>query len=268
MAISWVRQMTQTCFVIQPFDGAEYDKRYRETYKPAIELAGLEPYRIDEDPSASILIEQIEKRIRNAAICFAEITENNPNVWFELGMAIAFGKEVCLVCNDKRSSFPFDVQHRNIIRYSTLASSDFEALKTKISLRLVAITEKQENLSTLPRPILVEPREPGELSGFEIACIGVIASNSASDGEAITIYDLRKEMAQAGYTSIATNVAVRALLRRGYISIRNEADYDQNYHSVFIQNSGWEWVEKNIGHFTLRELPATKDTTLDDDIPF
>ena len=46
---------------MQPFDGAEFDKRYDEIYKPAIEEAGFEPYRVDKDPSATILIEYIEQ---------------------------------------------------------------------------------------------------------------------------------------------------------------------------------------------------------------
>jgi hypothetical protein len=76
--------MEQFCFVIQPFDNGPYDKLFKETCRPAIIAAGFEPYRVDEDPSASIPIEQIEKKIREAAFCFAEITADNPNVWFEL----------------------------------------------------------------------------------------------------------------------------------------------------------------------------------------
>ncbi|HEY2291831.1 MAG TPA: hypothetical protein VGM86_14115, partial [Thermoanaerobaculia bacterium] len=102
-----------TCFVIQPFDKSTFDKRYRDVFKPAIEAAGLEPYRVDEDPSVSIPMEDIERGIRNSAACLAEITTDNPNVWFELGYAIALLKEVAIACSDERKTkFPFDVQHR------------------------------------------------------------------------------------------------------------------------------------------------------------
>lgn len=37
------------CFVIQPFDDGKFDKRYRETFVPAIRNANLEPYRVDLD---------------------------------------------------------------------------------------------------------------------------------------------------------------------------------------------------------------------------
>lgn len=41
------------CFVIQPFDRG-FSKRYDDVYEPAIRAAGLEPYRVDRDPSVVI----------------------------------------------------------------------------------------------------------------------------------------------------------------------------------------------------------------------
>ena len=78
-----------TCFVIQPFDGAKFDKRYTDIYKPAIEAAGLEAYRVDTDPGVQVPIDAIEKGIKQATICLADITTDNPNVWYELGFAFA-----------------------------------------------------------------------------------------------------------------------------------------------------------------------------------
>ena len=60
------------CFVIQPFDNGRFDKRYRDVFGPAIEAAGLEPYRADRDPGVSIIIEEIESRIRDADVCLAD----------------------------------------------------------------------------------------------------------------------------------------------------------------------------------------------------
>lgn len=36
--------MEDFCFVIQPFDGGKFDKRYDDVYKPAIMAAGLDAY--------------------------------------------------------------------------------------------------------------------------------------------------------------------------------------------------------------------------------
>jgi hypothetical protein len=75
------------CFVIQPFDGGPFDKRYEDIFVPAIEAAGLEPYRVDRDPAAMIPIDDIQVGIRKADACLADISSPNPNVWFGLGFA-------------------------------------------------------------------------------------------------------------------------------------------------------------------------------------
>ena len=133
-----------TCFVIQPFDDGPFDKRYDDVFVPAISEANLEAYRVDRDPSAFIPMDEVEKRIREADACLADISESNPNVWFELGFALAAGKPVVLVCLEKPDRrFPFDIQHRKIITYKTESARDFEDLKTKITDGLKAWIRKE-----------------------------------------------------------------------------------------------------------------------------
>ncbi len=105
----------ETCFVIQPFDGGTYDKRFKDVYQPAIKAAGYEPYRVDQDASVPVPIESIENGIRSAVVCLADITLDNPNVWYELGFAFASGKPVVMICNMAErvtKKFPFDIQHK------------------------------------------------------------------------------------------------------------------------------------------------------------
>src|SRR5579862_5039729 len=80
------------CFVMQSFDGGPLDDRYEDVFAPAIIDAGLEPYRVDRDPNVTIPIDEIEAGIRNADVCLAEISLDKPNVWYELGFAIAAQK--------------------------------------------------------------------------------------------------------------------------------------------------------------------------------
>ena len=137
----------QTCFVIQPFDKGKFDKRFQDTFRPAIEEAGLGAYRVDQDPNVEIPIEAIEEGIRDAAICLADITTDNPNVWYELGYAFAAGKAVIMVCSDERKEgkYPFDIQHRTIVGYKSESSSDFEQLEVEIKSRINALLTRQLN---------------------------------------------------------------------------------------------------------------------------
>ncbi|WP_211225001.1 hypothetical protein [Spirosoma spitsbergense] len=117
----------RTCFVAQPFDGDKFDLRYSDVFEPAIKNAGLEPYRVDKDPSVEIPIEEIESRIKTAEIILVDITLDNPNVWYELGYAFACKKDVVMVCcSDERiGRFPFDIQHRSILPYKAGSRSNF-----------------------------------------------------------------------------------------------------------------------------------------------
>ena len=83
--------------------------------------------------------------IREADAGLADISESNPNVWFELGFAMAAGKSVVLGClQDPNRRFPFDIQHRKIITYRTESSRDFEDLKSKMTEGLKASIMKAQ----------------------------------------------------------------------------------------------------------------------------
>lgn len=125
------------CFIIQPL-ADKYKKRCEETYKPAIEKAGMAPYRVDEDYNATKLkIQVIMEEIEKSAVCLAEISEDNPNVWYELGFADGHNIPVVLICEkDKRDKLPFDVNQRDTYFYGTDSQGDWEKLQEEIEKRL------------------------------------------------------------------------------------------------------------------------------------
>lgn len=147
------------CFVIQPFDeGGPYDKRYRDVLLPAIKDAGLDAYRVDEDPSSSVLIDDIENNIRSSEICLADITPDNPNIWYEVGFAFANNRPVVMICAKPRPKDPpFDVRHRHLIYYKQDSPSDFAKLKADVTERTDIATSL--SLESLQRQALIEYRE-------------------------------------------------------------------------------------------------------------
>jgi hypothetical protein len=148
-----------TCFVIQPFDSGKFDKRYDDVYQPAIKAAGLDAYRVDRDPGVDVPIEAIEDGIRDAAVCLADITTDNPNVWYELGFAFASGRPVIMVCSDERTSakYPFDIQHRTVIGYKPESPSDFSKLQVALTERIKAVLNKTEVIRQLSETEQVAP---------------------------------------------------------------------------------------------------------------
>jgi hypothetical protein len=263
------------CFVMQPFDKGLYDNLYEQVFEPAISGAQLRPYRVDNDPSASIPIETIEEEITNSLACFGEVSENNPNVWFELGYAIARDKPLCLVSSDSREKFPFDVQHRRIIRYPAHSlPKDYEALKKAITERLIAVVEKEESRrqNTETANALADAPKTEGLAPHELLVLTLIFEEQFSDG--LSPYMLNESMRKSGYTRPAANLAVTGLMRKNYVELRPVQDQDRQWDAFFVAEKGQDWLLANQQKLNLKirthsEIdPYAPAEITDDDIPF
>lgn len=258
----------EKCFVIQPFDNDKFDKRFVDIFEPAILNAGFEAYRIDKDLSVRIPIDEIEKGISESAICFAEITSDNPNVWYELGYAFACNKDVVMVCSDERQGkFPFDIQHRHVITYKTSSTSDFTTLEDTITRKIKAFQLKSKTVKKLNTTPIIETEG---LKGHEIALLILIMENQVSAEDSISVYTLKHEMNKSGYTDIATSVGIRTLVKNGMIeTFKNIDNYNNNeeYIACRLTDIGENWVLSNQDQLQFRKA-KNNDKDIIDDLPF
>jgi len=257
------------CFVMQPFDGGVFDKRYDDVLEPAIRDAGLEPYRVDRDPQVSIPIDDIEAGIRNADVCLAEITRDNPNVWFELGYAIACEKEVVLVCSSERATrFPFDIQHRSIIRYTPESPRDFEQLQQTVTDRLKAAVTKEKQLERFAAESPVLKSEG--LTPQEMVALIVVMENSLDVENYPTAYAIKNDMGKAGYTDIAAVLSLKTLMKKGLIQAIQATSYSgEPYTGYLATEAGEQWLIANQDKLVLQKRRSPKASPLaNDDLPF
>lgn len=259
----------EKCFVIQPFDNDKFDKRFVDIFEPAILKAEFEAYRIDKDLSVRIPIDDIEKGISESAICFAEITSDNPNVWYELGFAFACNKDVVMVCSDERQGkFPFDIQHRHVITYKTSSTSDFNALGDTITRKIKAFQTKSKTVKQLNTTPVIETEG---LKGHEIALLILIMENQVSSEDSTSIFGLKNEMNKAGYTDIATSVGIRTLTKNGMIETFKEIDNwnnGQEYIACRLTDKGENWILSNQDQLQFRQTKNTQAKIEDDGLPF
>lgn len=227
-------------------------------FSPAIKLAGLEPYRVDKDPGVEIPINDIEKGIREASVCLADISTDNPNVWFELGYAISANKPVVLVCSRERTGkFPFDVQHRSIITYDSESRSDFDALETKIKDKILATIEKAETLQAISSNQDLAPIEG--LSQQELIVIASIAGNVNYPSEIVVVDTLRNDVIGSGFTRIAFSLGLKALTGKGFVKYDRYEDFNAEWYGYKLTDEGWAWVMKNQAKFAIRAAPERPD---------
>lgn len=122
--------MRDLCFVVMPFgtksDAAgpvAFDKIYQQIIAPAIEAAGLEPLRADEEMSGGIIHKPMFERLLLCRFAVADLTTANANVFYELGVRHAArpGATV-LIFAEGRGQLPFDVQPLRALPYKLDAS--------------------------------------------------------------------------------------------------------------------------------------------------
>lgn len=109
-----VRENPDHVFVLMPFNDAM--NSVYDVIRSVGEKLDLRVFRADEMAAPGLITEQILDAIRNSAIIIADITGNNPNVLYEVGIAHSLGKATVMLTQDV-STIPFDVASLRVITY-------------------------------------------------------------------------------------------------------------------------------------------------------
>lgn len=234
------------CFIIQPLT-PEYKKRCEETYKPAIQKAGLTPYRVDEDYDAKKLkIQMIREEIEKSVVCLADISEDNPNVWYELGFADGHDVPVVLICEmSKRDRLPFDVNQRDTYFYSTDSQGDWEKLQKEI-------TERLHNAVSGGKPAKKEKNsvtedsssDENEFGQTELVMLRILYYYSEDDPSLREESRLKERMLELGFPKLDIIDAFNKLKSERMIHLTN-ANYTYKKYYYSLTEEGTKWCLDN-----------------------
>lgn len=118
--------MKPHAFVVMPF-GVKKDRKgkkidfnriYDELIKPALEAAGLEAFRADQEIRAGDIRTDMFQELLIADLVVADLTIDNPNVWYELGVRHALrARGVLIICGGQVTT-AFDLYTDRKLRYS------------------------------------------------------------------------------------------------------------------------------------------------------
>ncbi len=125
-----VTKIKPKAFVVMQFT-EEYNELFNEVIKPVCEDYGLECERADDYYTTNMIIEDIITSITSASVVIAEITPDNPNVFYEVGYSHAINKPTILLCDKKRAKLPFDLSS-----FRTLFYDNTIAGKTQVERKL------------------------------------------------------------------------------------------------------------------------------------
>lgn len=98
-----------------PFDKA-FDDIYKLGIKETANSLDVLAERVDEQIFREGILERIYRQIEVADLIVADMTGQNPNVFYEVGYAHAKGK-LCILLTQNADDIPFDLKHHRHIVY-------------------------------------------------------------------------------------------------------------------------------------------------------
>ena len=111
-----VRKQKPKAFVVMQFT-EQFNELYEEVIRPTCESFGFDCVRGDDVYTNNQIVEDIIVSLKGSSVVIADITPDNPNVYYEVGYAHALSKPTILLSDKQRERLPFDVSGFRTIFY-------------------------------------------------------------------------------------------------------------------------------------------------------
>jgi len=128
---------------------------------------GLSLERGDHRFSTGPMLDKVRRQILDADLVLGDITGRNPNVFYELGLADAYGKKTIIITADPAEEAPVDVRHLEFIVYDLSAHEHFLAKLDKATHHVMV--ERYDRLLARARAVLATFNKEG---GFNYKSAG------------------------------------------------------------------------------------------------
>jgi hypothetical protein len=141
------------CFLIAPIGDQGSDTRNRSDLvmeiilRPAVEACGYQVERADELSRPGMITNQVIQRIVTDPLVIADLTESNPNVFYELAIRHALRKPLVHILRQGDKP-PFDIAQTKVIFFDLSQANNIVAAKRGISQQIKAMEEDPRELET------------------------------------------------------------------------------------------------------------------------
>lgn len=129
-------------FIAMKFGDPQLDAVFREHFKPAVQQAGFDLTRLDDEPRAGLIDDRLRLEIRTSRFLIADLTHANSGAYWEAGFAEGLGRPVIYTCrkdvfDDPKTKPHFDANHYLTVVWDPAdPAKATEQLKTVIRVTL------------------------------------------------------------------------------------------------------------------------------------
>lgn len=145
------------CFVIAPIGDADSETRKRSdkilkyVINPAVDSCGYKPIRADQISEPGMITSQVIQHIVDDPLVIADLTDRNPNVFYELAIRHMLRKPLVQLIK-KGDQIPFDVAGTRTIHVDHRDLDSVEEAKKEI---IAQVKSLEANASQVETPISV-----------------------------------------------------------------------------------------------------------------
>ena len=107
-------------FVVMSFETSPQFTDLLESIQNTCEEFGYSAYRVDETNEGERILPEIIRGIRQSAFVIADVSENKPNVYWELGLAAGMDKDIILTAR-KGTDLPFDINDVPVLYWDSFS---------------------------------------------------------------------------------------------------------------------------------------------------
>jgi len=136
--------MKEECFLVCPIGEKESEDRKRSDtllkhiLKPILDSEGYEPIRADKMAEGGMITTQIINKIISVPLVIADLTNSNPNVFYELALRHSVNMPYIQLI-DHNQKIPFDVSGIRTIHYNLSDLDSVDQTKSEILSQIKSI---------------------------------------------------------------------------------------------------------------------------------
>ncbi|MPU14911.1 nucleoside 2-deoxyribosyltransferase [Acinetobacter baumannii] len=140
------------CFVVCPIGLDDSDTRRRSDkllkhiINPVCKKCNFETIRVDHLNTSDSITETILTHLTESDLVIADLTEHNPNAFYEIGYRSALKKPI-IHLKDKNDSIPFDVSTIRTFDYDLSDLDSVDELKERLAQTINSLSFEDNNSS-------------------------------------------------------------------------------------------------------------------------
>jgi hypothetical protein len=200
------------CFVIAPIGDPDSETRKRSDQilkhiiTPAVNECYYEPIRADKISEPGLITSQVIQHIMDDPLVIADLTERNPNVFYELAIRHAIRKPLVQIIK-KGETIPFDVAGTRTIPVDHRDLDSVEEAKREI-VRQIKSVEKNPSLVDSPISVSLDLQILRQSDNPEQRSLADILSAISELRSTIVSIEKKIDASESGISSAARRIYI------------------------------------------------------------